>query len=186
MGSTIRLSGVAPSGQRQPGGLKSPISSSAAGSAPRPGFEPGTYRLTASYRAEPSNFALCDTFEIAVRDVPRLALREVGWFHSVGLEPSGFVPRVLWSGGCIVVGAVAAGRHSRDSNEGVAGRRTGSSQVGNLRLRRRNRHAFAAGSVSALVSSRLKHGVRRAVPSPTSSACRRSRLSPGHWQSLDD
>src|SRR5206468_7268660 len=40
------FSGVAPSGLRQPGGLKKPISSSEA-RAPRPGFEPGTYRLTA-------------------------------------------------------------------------------------------------------------------------------------------
>src|SRR5919198_221031 len=48
--------------------------------APRPGFEPGTYRLTALWRAEPSNFAVFARFEIAVRDLPRSPLTEVGWF----------------------------------------------------------------------------------------------------------
>src|SRR6266545_8396116 len=47
--------------------------------------------VTALCRAEPSNFVVSVLFEIALSDLPRSPLREVGWFHSVGLEPSGLV-----------------------------------------------------------------------------------------------
>jgi sodium/hydrogen exchanger family protein len=67
--------------------------------APRPGFEPGTYRLTALRRAEPSNFAVFRLSEFALCGLPRSPLSEVGGFHSVGLDPSGFVPRCAATGG---------------------------------------------------------------------------------------
>ncbi len=73
----------------QPVGQKRPILSSAGSATRIRTWNLPVNSLVQSRTIQPCPFA--HLLEIAVGDVPRSPLGEVGWFHSVGLEPSGCV-----------------------------------------------------------------------------------------------
>jgi hypothetical protein len=102
-----------------------------------------------------------------VLDLPRSALREVGWFHSVGLEPSGFVSA---DAGC-VRGASAVAVYSyhycyqalsRGIKNACSLGRIGRSSCSSRVASSREQAPDLAGFVLASVCSNFGYGTREA------------------------